>query len=213
MGNIILCKFLFHKCLYFKLYLYSQFLYNRTLIKRINYLSTRLEIIKTKSLNLCYERNALVNNCISSLIQNQQVINEMINTTNGYKNSDDKVKEYDSCKQNLNDSILHCDYIDKKIINNNNNIGKELLNDENGLSTINNNYSIPIISIDKFNALPINIRGKLKYIQVKNIYDKLVLVSKRKGITSSDIESMNIGVKNLTNEFLIPTFKALGICK
>jgi hypothetical protein len=105
-------------------------------------LSTRLEIIKTKSLNLCYERNALVNNCISSLIQNQQVINEMINTTNGYKNSDDKVKEYDSCKQNLNDSILHCDYIDKKIINNNNNIGKELLNDENGLSTINNNYSI-----------------------------------------------------------------------
>jgi hypothetical protein len=112
----------------------------------------------------------------------------------------------------LNDSILHCDYIDKKIINNNN-IGKELLNDENGLSTINNNYSIPIISIDKFNALPINIRGKLKYIQVKNIYDKLVLVSKRKGITSSDIESMNIGVKNLTNEFLIPTFKALGICK
>jgi hypothetical protein len=176
-------------------------------------LSTRLEIIKTKSLNLCYERNALVNNCISSLIQNQQVINEMINTTNGYKNSDDKVKEYDSCKQNLNDSILHCDYIDKKIINNNNNIGKELLNDENGLSTINNNYSIPIISIDKFNALPINIRGKLKYIQVKNIYDKLVLVSKRKGITSSDIESMNIGVKNLTNEFLIPTFKALGICK
>ena len=74
-------------------------------------------------------------------------------------------------------------------------------------------FSISIISIDKFNALPINIRGKLKYIQVKNIYDKLVLVSKRKGITSSDIESMNIGVKNLTNEFLIPTFKALGICK
>lgn len=170
-------------------------------------MSSRLEIIKTKSTNLCDERNTVVNNCIHLLLQNQQVINEIIKTTNGYQNTDSKVDH-----SRLTHAILQCEYIDKKFINNNHVfVGTELLNDENTIPTTKNINIIPIISIDKFNALPMNIRGKLKYIQVKNMYDKLV--SRRKVITSSDIEIMNAREKSLPNEFLIPTFKALGICK
>lgn len=175
-------------------------------------MSSRLEIIKTKSSNLFRERNTLVNNCINSLVQNQQVLHEMIKTTNGYQNVDNKLMEMNTSRQNLMNSIVQHDYIDKKLINNNSNtvIGKEVFNDENTTSSLRLNNVIPIISIDKFNAIPINIRGKLKYIQVKNIYDKFTT---KKIITSSDIESINIGIKPLPNELLIPTFRALGICK
>ena len=179
-------------------------------------MSSRLEIIKTKSSNLFGERNTLVNNCINSLIQNQQVLNEMIKTTNGYQNADNELMEFNISKQNLINSTVQYDYIDKKLISNNNNntaIGKELFNDENTVPSVKINNVIPIISIDKFNAIPINIRGKLKYIQVKNMYDKVVSLNKKKNITSSDIESMNVGVKTLPNEYLIPIFRALGICK
>ncbi len=179
-------------------------------------MSSRLELIKTKSSNLFGERNTLVNNCINSLMQNQQVLNEMIKTTNGYQN-DKELMEFNISKQNLINSTVHYDYIDKKLISNNSNnntvIGKELCNDENTMPIGKASNVIPIISIDKFNAIPINIRGKLKYIQVKNMYDKVVLLNKKKKITSSDIESMNIGIKTLPNEYLIPTFRALGICK
>ena len=195
-------------------------------MKRLNELENKLVSITDRTDKVTLKREELFNNVIDILNDNHKALTNITNSMSGFKVDD--VNSFNEAKTDLSKALDNTLFFNASMIQNTNSNDK-VENDEN---TIPNNNNIPPtklstittttdklknkvvepITKEKFEAIPLSIRGRCQLEQVVTVLHKLQSnkMSKSSPISLAELDSSG-KLTGKTGDSIIATLKALGL--
>jgi len=188
-------------------------------MKRLNELENKLVNITDRTDKITLKREELFNDVIDILNDNHKALTNITNSMSGFKVDD--VNTFNEAKSDLSKALDNTLFFNKSMIQNTNDNDK-VENDEN---TIPNNKSptklttdkiknkiVETISKEKFEAIPLSIRGRCQLDQVITVLQKLQSnkMSKSSPISLAELDSSG-KLTGKTGDSIIATLKALGL--
>lgn len=175
-------------------------------MKRLNELENKLVNITDRTDKITLKREELFNDVIDILNDNHKALTNITNSMSGFKVDD--VNTFNEAKTDLSKALDNTLFFNKSMIQNTNNNNK-VENDENSipnnkpptkLSTNDKikNKIVEPISKEKFEQIPLSIRGRCQLEQVLTVLQTL-----------QSNKSRTISGK--TDDSIIATLKALGL--
>ena len=192
-------------------------------MKRLNELENKLVSITDRTDKVTLKREELFNNVIDILNDNHKALTNITNSMSGFKVDD--VNSFNEAKTDLSKALDNTLFFNTSMIQNTND---KVENDENTipnnnipptkLSTIttttdkNKNKIVEPISKEKFEAIPLSIRGRCQLEQVVTVLQKLQSnkISKSSPISLAELDSSG-KLTGKTGDSIIATLKALGL--
>ena len=189
-------------------------------MKRLNELENKLVSITDRTDKVTLKREELFNDVIDILNDNHKALTNITNSMSGFKVDD--VNTFNEAKTDLSKALDNTLFFNKSMIQNTNNNDK-VENDENipnnipptKLSATNDkikNKIVEPISKEKFEQIPLSIRGRCQLEQVLTVLQKLQSnkMSKSSPISLAELDSSG-KLTGKTGDSIIATLKALGL--
>ena len=189
-------------------------------MKRLNELENKLVNITDRTDKITLKREELFNDVIDILNDNHKALTNITNSMSGFKVDD--VNTFNEAKTDLSKALDNTLFFNKSMIQNTNNNNK-VENDENTipnnipptkLSGTNDkikNKIVEPISKEKFEQIPLSIRGRCQLEQVLTVLQKLQSnKSSKSPISLAELDSSG-KLTGKTGDSVIATLKALGL--
>jgi len=190
-------------------------------MKRLNELENKLVNITDRTDKITLKREELFNDVIDILNDNHKALTNITNSMSGFKVDD--VNTFNEAKTDLSKALDNTLFFNKSMIQNTNNNDK-VENDENTIpknipptkfSSTNDkikNKIVEPISKEKFEQIPLSIRGRCQLEQVLTVLQKLQSnkMNKSSPISLAELDSSG-KLTGKTGDSIIATLKALGL--
>lgn len=154
------------------------------LLRRINVLESRLLTTKKESQALINERKIVVSETASIILSNNEKLARIAASVNGYVQNDGANNDNDdghddideSCKEDLIKTLEGCQFLinDASVTNQNTHVSSSsslTMNENVNQHQHGTLVSIDDISHEKFEAVPISIRGKCKIEFIQEVFN------------------------------------------
>ena len=193
-------------------------------MKRLNELENKLVSINDRTEKITNEREQLFNEIVNVLNDNHKALSNITNSMSGFKVDD--VDSFNEAKNDLSNSLnKSCVFFNVSIAENVISNDKVEI-DENSIqnnipttkskSITNEKMTIknkPDISKERFEAVPLSIRGRCKLEQINVVLQKLISHNKlnKSAISLAELDSCGLTVTGKTGNEIISTLKSLGL--
>lgn len=198
-------------------------------MKRLNELENKLMIINDRTEKITSKRGELFNQVVDILNDNHKTLSNINNSISGFKIDD--VTSFNDANRDLFDVLSHSNIIFNSIenIDENDNVNIDEITNENKNINVNkkctkltttvpnDNKTIKSKSIEitkeKFDSVPLSIRGRCKIEDVQNLLSKLQSHHKinKTPLSLPEMDSLGLKVTGKTGDSVISTLKSLGM--
>lgn len=200
------------------------------IMKRLNELENKLITIHNKTDKITAKREDLFNEVIDILNDNHKNLTNISNSMSGFNINDNEVN-FQEVKNDLSKALENSVFFDNSMIQNNN-----IENDENSIpiniptttttvtsntttkstnDKIIKNKTLLTISKERFEAVPLSLRGRCELDQVVLVLQKLQQnsskMNKSSPVSLAELDSYGLKVTGKTGDSIISTLKALGL--
>lgn len=200
------------------------------IMKRLNELENKLITIHNKTDKITAKREDLFNEVIDILNDNHKKLTNISNSMSGFNINDNEVN-FQEVKNDLSKALENSVFFDNSMIQNNN-----IENDENSIpiniptttttvtsntttkstnDKIIKNKTLLTISKERFEAVPLSLRGRCELDQVVLVLQKLQQnsnkMNKSSPVSLAELDSYGLKVTGKTGDSIISTLKALGL--
>ena len=192
-------------------------------MKRLNELENRLLSINDRTERITNEREELFNEIVNVLNDNHKALSNITNSMSGFKVDD--VHSFNEAKNDLSNTLNKSCVFFNASITENITINDKVENDENSVqniiptikSCVNEKIikkeRLDMISKERFEAVPLSIRGRCKLEQISVVLQKLQSHHKlnKSSISLAELDSCGLTVTGKTGNEIISTLKSLGL--
>jgi len=198
-------------------------------MKRLNELENKFMIINDRTEKITSKREELFNQVVDILNDNYKTLSNVNNSMSGFKVDD--VNSFNEANKDLSNVLENSHILFNSSIEDNNNtkennvenilpntnINNNKTSTKNITTVTNDNKTIKNKTIEltkeKFDGVPISIRGRCKFDDVVNLLSKLQSHYKinKTPLTLAEMDSCNLKVTGKTGDYVISTLKSLGL--